>query len=255
MRKNIVAGNWKMNLDYEKGLSLFSEIVNMVKDEVVGNQEVVVCSPAIHLYSIGKLASPVSNVAIGAQNIHQAESGAYTGEISANQVKSVGASYVILGHSERRAYFGETEALLAEKVNAALQHGLAPIFCIGETKDERESGKFFDVIKAQLEGGVFHLSAEEFAKVVLAYEPVWAIGTGLTASPEQAQEVHAFIRERVSAQYGKEIADNTTILYGGSCNPGNAKDLFSQNDIDGGLIGGASLKSRDFLDIVKVFND
>ncbi len=254
MRKNIVAGNWKMNLDYEKGLSLFSEIVNMVKDEVVGNQEVIVCSPAIHLYSIGKLASPVSNVAVGAQNIHQAASGAYTGEISATQVKSTGATYVILGHSERRAYFGETDALLSEKVNAALAHDLAPIFCIGETKEERESGEFFNVIKTQLEAGVFHLSAEEFAKVVLAYEPVWAIGTGLTASPEQAQEVHAFIRETVAAKYGQELADDTTILYGGSCNPGNAKDLFSQTDIDGGLIGGASLKSRDFLDIVKVFN-
>ncbi|WP_437921363.1 triose-phosphate isomerase [Sphingobacterium sp. LRF_L2] len=254
MRKNIVAGNWKMNLDYEKGLSLFSEIVNMVKDEVVGTQEVIVCSPAIHLYSIGKLASPVSNVAVGSQNIHQAESGAYTGEISAAQVKSTGATYVILGHSERRAYFGETDALLAEKVDAALKHELAPIFCIGETKEERESGKFFDVIKTQLEAGIFHLSNEEFSKVVLAYEPVWAIGTGLTASPEQAQEVHAFIRETVAAKYGQEIADNTTILYGGSCNPGNARDLFSQADIDGGLIGGASLKSRDFLDIVKVFN-
>ncbi len=254
MRKNIVAGNWKMNLDYEKGLSLFSEIVNMVKDEVVGNQEVIVCSPAIHLYSIGKLASPVANVSVGAQNIHQAESGAYTGEISATQVKSAGADYVILGHSERRAYFGETDALLAEKTDAALKHGLSPIFCIGETKEEREGGNFFEVIKTQLEGGVFHLSATEFEKVVLAYEPVWAIGTGLTASPEQAQEVHAFIRETVAAKYGAEIADNTTILYGGSANPGNAKDLFSQKDIDGGLIGGASLKSRDFLDIVKVFN-
>lgn len=254
MRKNIVAGNWKMNLDYEKGLSLFSEIVNMVKDEVVGNQEVIVCSPAIHLYSIGKLASPVANVSVGAQNIHQAESGAYTGEISATQVKSTGADYVILGHSERRAYFGETDALLAEKTDAALKHGLSPIFCIGETKEEREGGNFFEVIKTQLEGGVFHLSATEFEKVVLAYEPVWAIGTGLTASPEQAQEVHAFIRETVAAKYGAEIADSTTILYGGSANPGNAKDLFSQKDIDGGLIGGASLKSRDFLDIVKVFN-
>ncbi|MFD2970064.1 triose-phosphate isomerase [Sphingobacterium bambusae] len=254
MRKNIVAGNWKMNLDYEKGLSLFSEIVNMVKDEVVGNQEVIVCSPAIHLYSIGKLASPVANVSVGAQNIHQAESGAYTGEISATQVKSTGADYVILGHSERRAYFGETDALLAEKTDAALKHGLSPIFCIGETKEEREGGNFFEVIKTQLEGGVFHLSATEFEKVVLAYEPVWAIGTGLTASPEQAQEVHAFIRETVAAKYGAEIADNTTILYGGSANPGNAKDLFLQKDIDGGLIGGASLKSRDFLDIVKVFN-
>ncbi|GHE23279.1 triose-phosphate isomerase [Sphingobacterium griseoflavum] len=254
MRKNIVAGNWKMNLDYEKGLSLFSEIVNMVKDEVVGEQEVIVCSPAIHLYSISKLAAPVAHVHVGAQNIHQAESGAYTGEISAPQVKSTGASYVILGHSERRAYFGETDTLLAEKVDAALKHGLSPIFCIGETKEEREGGNFFEVIKTQLAGGVFHLSAEEFTKVVLAYEPVWAIGTGLTASPEQAQEVHAFIRSAVAEKYGEEIADNTTILYGGSANPGNARDLFSQKDIDGGLIGGASLKSRDFLEIVKVFN-
>src|SRR5690606_32397549 len=242
----------KMNLDYEQGVSLFSEIVNMVKDEVVGNQEVIVCSPAIHLYSIGKLAT--GKVSTGAQNIHQAESGAYTGEISAAQVKSVGAEYVILGHSERRAYFGETDALLAEKVNTTLKHGLKPIFCIGETKEEREEGRFFDVIKEQLEKGVFHLSAEEFASVVLAYEPVWAIGTGLTATPEQAQEVHAFIRQSIAAKYSAETAENTTILYGGSCNPKNADELFSQADIDGGLIGGASLKSRDFLDIVKVFN-
>jgi len=252
MRKNIVAGNWKMNLDYEQGLSLFSEIVNMVKDEVVGDQEVVVCSPFIHLSSIAKLAT--AKVAVGAQNIHQADAGAYTGEVSASQVKSVGAAYVILGHSERRAYFGETDALLAEKVNTALKNELKPIFCIGETKDEREAGNFFDIIKTQLEQGVFHLSAEEFAKVVLAYEPVWAIGTGLTASPEQAQEVHAFIRATLAAKYGQELADATTILYGGSCNPSNAEDLFSQADIDGGLIGGASLKSRDFLSIVKAFN-
>ncbi|MEJ5056156.1 triose-phosphate isomerase [Sphingobacterium sp. MYb382] len=252
MRKNIVAGNWKMNLDYEQGLSLFSEIVNMVKDEVVGDQEVVVCSPFIHLSSIAKLAT--AKVAVGAQNIHQADAGAYTGEVSASQVKSVGAAYVILGHSERRGYFGETDALLAEKVNTALKNELKPIFCIGETKDEREAGNFFDIIKTQLEQGVFHLSAEEFAKVVLAYEPVWAIGTGLTASPEQAQEVHAFIRATLAAKYGQELADATTILYGGSCNPSNAEDLFSQADIDGGLIGGASLKSRDFLSIVKAFN-
>jgi len=241
-----------MNLDYEQGLSLFSEIVNMVKDEVVGDQEVVVCSPFIHLSSIAKLAT--AKVAVGAQNIHQADAGAYTGEVSASQVKSVGAAYVILGHSERRAYFGETDALLAEKVNTALKNELKPIFCIGETKDEREAGNFFDIIKTQLEQGVFHLSAEEFAKVVLAYEPVWAIGTGLTASPEQAQEVHAFIRATLAAKYGQELADATTILYGGSCNPSNAEDLFSQADIDGGLIGGASLKSRDFLSIVKAFN-
>jgi len=254
MRKKIVAGNWKMNLNYEEGVSLFSEIVNMVKDEVVGNQEVIVCSPFIHLSTVAKLSENVKNVNIGSQNIHQAESGAYTGEVSASQVKSVGVEYVILGHSERRAYFGETDSLLAEKTNATLKHNLKPIFCIGETKEERESGKFFDIIKTQLTDGVFHLSKEDFAKVVLAYEPVWAIGTGLTASPEQAQEVHAFIRETVASQYDSEIAENTTILYGGSCNPSNAPTLFSQKDIDGGLIGGASLKSRDFLDIVKVFN-
>jgi len=254
MRKNIVAGNWKMNMDYEQGVSLFSEIVNMVKDEVRGNQEVVVCSPFIHLPALAKLSAPVANVAIGAQNIHQAESGAFTGEISASQVKSTGASYVILGHSERRAYFGETDELLAEKVDAALKHDLKPIFCIGETKEERESGSFFDIINTQLSKGLFHLSPEQFKSVVLAYEPVWAIGTGLTASPEQAQEVHAFIRKTVAEKYGDAIADDTTILYGGSANPSNAQSLFSQPDIDGGLIGGASLKSRDFLQIISVFN-
>ncbi|NQD70369.1 triose-phosphate isomerase [Sphingobacterium shayense] len=254
MRKNIVAGNWKMNLDFEKGISLFSEIVNMVKDEVVGDQQVVVCSPAIHLSSIAKLSAAVRNVSVGGQNIHQAESGAFTGELSASQVKSTGAEYIILGHSERRAYFGETDALLAEKVDAALANGLIPVFCIGETKAERESGKFFDIIESQLTDGIFHLGADAFSTIVLAYEPVWAIGTGLTASPEQAQEVHAFIRKTIADKYDQHVAESTSILYGGSCNPGNAKELFSQTDIDGGLIGGASLKSRDFLDIVKVFN-
>ena len=254
MRKNIVAGNWKMNMDYEQGISLFSEIVNMVKDEVIGNQEVVVCSPFIHLAAISKLSSGTGNVSIGAQTINEHESGAYTGEISASQVKSTGAAYVILGHSERRAYFNETDELLAEKVNAALKHNLKPIFCIGETKDERESGSYFDIIKTQLSKGLFHLDAEAFKNVVLAYEPVWAIGTGLTATPEQAQEVHAFIRKTLAEQYGQEIADETSILYGGSANPSNAQSLFSQPDIDGGLIGGASLKSRDFLQIINVFN-
>lgn len=253
-RKNIVAGNWKMNLDYEQGVSLFSEIAHMAKDEVIGQQEIVVCSPFIHLSSIAKLSGDIANVHVGAQNIHQVESGAYTGEISASQVKSVGAEYVILGHSERRAYFHESDELLADKVDTALRHGLVPIFCIGETKEERESGKFFDVIQGQLEKGIFRLSESDFSKVVLAYEPVWAIGTGLTASPEQAQEVHAFIRDAIAKKYNQGVADATTILYGGSCNPSNAPTLFSQKDIDGGLIGGASLKSRDFIDIVKVFN-
>lgn len=254
MRNKIVAGNWKMNLDYQQGVSLFSEIVNMVKDEVIARQQVVICSPFIHLHSIAQLANGAPQVAIGAQNIYFEEAGAYTGEVSAVQVKSAGATYVILGHSERRAYFGEDDYVLSKKVDAALKHGLIPIFCIGETREERESGQYFDVISEQLNKGVFHLSNEDFEKVVLAYEPVWAIGTGLTASPEQAQEVHAFIRNAVAEQYNQDLANNTTILYGGSCNPKNAPDLFSQPDIDGGLIGGASLKSRDFVDIVKVFN-
>lgn len=254
MRKNIVAGNWKMNMDYNEGLSLFSEIVNMVKDEITGTQTAVICSPFIHLHSLAQLAKGYDKVAIGAQNAHQAESGAYTGETSAKMVKSTGAEYVILGHSERRQYFGESNELLAAKTDTALKNGLKPIFCIGETLEERETEVHFDVIKKQLVEGVFHLSAEQFAQVILAYEPVWAIGTGKTATAAQAQEVHAFIRNEIAEQYNQAVADDTTILYGGSCNPKNAQELFEQGDIDGGLIGGASLKSRDFLDIVKVFN-
>ncbi len=254
MRKKIVAGNWKMNMDYTSGVSLFSEIINMVKDEVRGDQEVIVCPPFVHLHSLVQLANQHAKISIGAQNCHQADAGAYTGEISATMIKSIGSEYVILGHSERRQYFAESNELLAKKTDVVLKNGLKPIFCIGETLEERNSNIHFDVIKTQLAEGVFHLTAEEFANVVLAYEPVWAIGTGVTASPEQAQEVHAFIRKEIESRYGDAIADNTTILYGGSCNPGNAPELFSQKDIDGGLIGGASLKSRDFTEIVKVFN-
>jgi triosephosphate isomerase len=254
MRKKIVAGNWKMNMDYEEGLSLFSEVINMVHDEVTGKQQVVVCSPFIHLHSLAQLAKGYAKVSIGAQNAHQAESGAYTGEVSARMIHSTGAEYVILGHSERRQYFGETNALLAQKTDTALKNSLKPIFCIGETLQEREANKHFDVIKQQLTEGVFHLDAEQFGKLVLAYEPVWAIGTGVTATSAQAQEIHVFIRKEIAAKYNQEVADNTTILYGGSCTPKNAGDLFAQKDIDGGLIGGASLKSRDFVDIVKTFN-
>lgn len=254
MRKKIVAGNWKMNLDYNEGLSLFSEIANMIKDEVTGNQQVVVCSPFIHLYSLAQLAKGYSNVSIGAQNANQNESGAYTGEVSARMIKSVGAEYVILGHSERRQYFGEDNQLLAAKANMALKHDLIPIFCIGETLEERESDQYFEVIQKQLNEGIFGLSEPDFTKVVIAYEPVWAIGTGKTATAEQAQEIHAFIRNAIAEKYNQQIADDTTILYGGSCNAKNAPELFAQPDIDGGLIGGASLKSRDFTDIVKVFN-
>ncbi|UEG51742.1 triose-phosphate isomerase [Mucilaginibacter daejeonensis] len=254
MRKKIVAGNWKMNLDYNEGLSLFSEIANMVKDEVTGQQQAVICSPFIHLHSLVQLAKGYDKIAVGAQNAHQNESGAYTGEVSAKMIRSTGAAYVILGHSERRQYFGEDNQLLAAKTDTVLKNGLKPIFCIGETLDEREAEQHFDVIKTQLQEGLFHLSTEEFGQVVLAYEPVWAIGTGKTATAEQAQEIHAFIREQIANQYNQQVADDTTILYGGSANPKNAPELFAQPDIDGGLIGGASLKSRDFLDIVKVFN-
>lgn len=252
MRKKIVAGNWKMNLEYEEGLSLFSEIVNMVKDERKGDQIAVICAPFIHLNSLTKLSS--GSVYVGAQNCHQNESGAYTGEISAKMIKSVGCEYVIIGHSERRQYFAETDQLLADKTSIALSNGLTPIFCIGETLDERNNGTYFEVLKRQLKDGIFGLSADDFKKVVIAYEPVWAIGTGLTATAEQAQEVHAFIRKEIAAQYDENLAQSITILYGGSCNPKNAAELFSQKDIDGGLIGGASLKSRDFVDIIKTFN-
>jgi len=252
MRKKIVAGNWKMNLDYAEGISIFSEIVNMVRDEKNGNQLAVICAPYIHLNSLTKLGG--HTVKIGAQNCHQNESGAFTGEISAKMIKSVGCEYVIVGHSERRQYFAETDELLAQKTSIALSNNLVPIFCIGETLDERNNGSYFEVIKSQLENGLFTLNEEDFAKVIIAYEPVWAIGTGLTASSDQAQEVHAFIRKEISAKYGQEIANSTSILYGGSCNPKNAAELFAQPDIDGGLIGGASLKSRDFVDIIKAFN-
>lgn len=254
MRKKIVAGNWKMNMDYEEGMSLFSEVINMVHDEVTGKQLVVVCSPFIHLHSLAQLAKGYSKISMGAQNAHQAESGAYTGEVSAKMIHSTGAEYVILGHSERRQYFGESNELLAKKTDTALKNSLKPIFCIGETLQEREAGKHFDVISTQLAEGIFHLDATQFSKLVIAYEPVWAIGTGVTATSAQAQEIHVFIRKEIAAKYGQEVADNTTILYGGSCNPKNAGELFAQADIDGGLIGGASLKSRDFIDIVKTFN-
>ena len=253
MRKKIVAGNWKMNLNYTTGVGLFSEIVNMVNDEVIGNHKVIVCSPYIHLNAISQLAKANPKVSVGAQNCHQAESGAYTGEISASMLKSVGAEYIIIGHSERRQYSSESNSLLAEKVNSVLRNELIPIFCIGETLDQRNGNTHFDVIKSQLKEGVFHLNEAAFKNVIIAYEPVWAIGTGLTATPEQAQEVHEFIRKEIVNQYNSAVADDVSILYGGSCNPKNAAELFAKADIDGGLIGGASLKSRDFVDIIKSF--
>jgi triosephosphate isomerase len=239
MRKKIVAGNWKMNLDYTTGIGLFSEIMNMAKDEVMGDQKVIVCAPYIHLGALSQLAKSQHQVSVGAQNCHEADSGAFTGEVSASMLQSVGVEYVIIGHSERRQYFAETNALLAEKINSALKNQLSPIYCIGETLDQRNGKTYFEVIKSQLAEGLFHLIEAEMQHVILAYEPVWAIGTGLTATPEQAQEIHEFIRQEVRLKYGEEVAQNISILYGGSCNPKNAAELFAKADIDGGLIGGA----------------
>ncbi|MFQ3576043.1 MAG: triose-phosphate isomerase [Cytophagales bacterium] len=249
MRKKIVAGNWKMNNNFDQGLKLATEVTQIVKDEVNSEVTVVLCAPYVHLSALSKIVS--GKVKLGAQNCHQKKSGAFTGEISAEMLKSIGVEYVILGHSERREYFKESDELLASKVDVALEHGLTPIFCIGETLKEREAGIHFNVIHEQLEKGLFHLNAENFSKIVLAYEPVWAIGTGVTATTDQAQEVHADIRSFLEKKYGKEVAENTTIQYGGSCNPSNAPDLFSCADIDGGLIGGASLEARKFVDVVK----
>ncbi len=251
MRQNIVAGNWKMNNTLEEGIALAKE-VNSILSENKPNCKVVLGTPFIHLTDVVKSVDS-SLVGVAAQNCADKESGAYTGEISASMIKSTGAGYVILGHSERRAYYGVTNAILKEKTDLALANGLTPIFCIGEVLEEREAEKHFEVVKSQIEEGLFHLSAEDFGKIVLAYEPVWAIGTGKTASPEQAQEIHAFIRQTLADKYGAEVADNTSILYGGSCKPSNAKELFANPDVDGGLIGGASLKAEDFHGIIAAF--
>ena len=251
MRKNIVAGNWKMNKTLQEGLALATEL-NEVLAGAKLNCEVVIGTPFIHLASV-TAAIDTSKIGVAAQNCADHESGAYTGEISASMVKSTGAEYVILGHSERRAYYGETAAKLKVKTELALKNGLTPIFCIGEVLEERESGVFFDVVKSQIEESLFELSAEDFGKIILAYEPVWAIGTGKTATAAQAQEIHAFIRQTLVAKYGQTVADNTSILYGGSCNPANAKELFSNPDVDGGLIGGAAMKVADFKAIIDAF--
>lgn len=251
MRKKIVAGNWKMNKTLDEAMILTSEVVNMVRDEVRGEVEVVLCTPYIYLPVLQKYTDEVSRISLGAQNCHQKTSGAYTGEISAPMLAALNIPYVIIGHSERRQYFGETDALLAEKVKISLVNGLKPIFCCGELLEQRQNEDFVAIVKAQITTALFDLSAEDFGKVVIAYEPVWAIGTGLTASSEQAQEMHAALRAHIASQYGEQVADDTTILYGGSCNEKNADELFACPDVDGGLIGGASLKSREFTNIIK----
>lgn len=249
MRKKIVAGNWKMNKTLQEGVELAKEVNSKVKAAKATGVTVVIGTPFIHLSEVSKIVDPAF-VQVSAQNCATEISGAYTGEVSAAMIASTGAEYVILGHSERRSYYGETDAILVKKVERALENKLEVIFCVGEVLAERESNKHFEVVKSQLENGLFNLSADQFSHIVIAYEPVWAIGTGKTATSAQAQEMHAFIRGVLAEKYGKEVADNTSILYGGSCNAKNADELFANPDVDGGLIGGASLKADDFLAII-----
>lgn len=252
MRKQIVAGNWKMNKNVQESKQLANEIVESVKNLTLDNTRIIITPTFVNISEVLKIADG-SIVEVAAQNMHQAKSGAYTGEISAEMLTSLGLKTVILGHSERREYFGETDALLAEKVNAALENGLEVIFCFGEVLEDRKAGNHFAVVESQIKNGLFHLPADAWRNIVLAYEPVWAIGTGETASPEQAQEMHAFIRKIVADKYNAEVAENVSILYGGSVNPGNAKEIFSKEDVDGGLIGGAALSADNFLALIKSF--
>lgn len=248
MRKKIVAGNWKMNMNLQDGVALAKELNETLKADKP-NCDVIICTPFIHLASVAQTVDS-SIIGLGAENCADKEKGAYTGEVSAEMVKSTGAQYVILGHSERRGYYAETPEILKEKVLLALKNGLKVIFCIGESLEEREANKQNAVVKAELEGSVYNLTAEEFKNIIIAYEPIWAIGTGKTATAEQAEEIHAYIRSTIAEKYGQAVADETSILYGGSCKASNAPELFAKPDIDGGLIGGASLKCADFKGII-----
>ena len=252
MRKQIVAGNWKMNNDLDASKSLVKKVIKQLKKESLKNTRVIVAPTFV---SLQKVASKTkgTKVEVAAQNMHQAKNGAFTGEISAEMLKSVGVKIVILGHSERREYFGETAAILAEKVNAALENKLEVIFCFGEVLEDRKANNHFKIVESQIKNSLFHLEASAWDTIILAYEPVWAIGTGETASPEQAQEMHAFIRKIVADKYNQEVADNVSILYGGSVKPSNAKEIFSKQDVDGGLIGGAALNAEDFISLVTSF--
>ncbi len=252
MRRKIVAGNWKMNTLPSEGKALAQAINEKLKDFDTNEIKVAIAPPFTHLSEIAKIIDS-NKIILAAQNCAENDKGAYTGEISASMLKNLGVKAVILGHSERRAYYGETSATLNNKVAQVLANGQEIIYCIGEVLEEREAGKHFEIVKNQLDEVIFKLSAEDFKNVIIAYEPVWAIGTGKTASPEQAQEMHAFIRKLISEKYGEQIAQDTTIQYGGSCKPSNAKELFSQPDVDGGLIGGASLKADDFYAIINSF--
>jgi len=250
MRQNIVAGNWKMNKNAEQTEDLLNALIDKLPhDKAV---EIIVAPTFLNLASAVEHLQ-FTNIGVAAQNMHQDESGAFTGEISADMLKSIGVNTVILGHSERRAIFHETDAIIAAKVDKALQHQMRVIFCFGEELKDRQNSQHFNIVENQLRDGLFHLDKSAWESIVLAYEPVWAIGTGETASPEQAQEMHEFIRETIRKTYGSDIADDVSILYGGSVKPDNAKEIFSKPDVDGGLIGGASLKAADFMAIIQAF--
>lgn len=249
MRRNIVAGNWKMNNDIQQTYNLLEEIISKKPKT---DTEIIVAPSFISL-PLAVEKSKGTGVKLSAQNAHQNENGAYTGEVSIPMLKSIGVDMVILGHSERRAYFGETNALLAEKINTALKHNFTVIYCFGEELNDRKSDTHFHVVEQQVKEALFHLKTEDWKNIVLAYEPVWAIGTGETATPEQAQEMHAFVRQTIAAEYGSTLANEVSILYGGSVKADNAKEIFANPDVDGGLIGGASLKADDFLKIVDSF--
>ena len=250
MRTKIVAGNWKMNNDKDETKKLIKELRKSIKKLSLKNTRVIVAPTFVNLSSAVKRAKK-TKIEVVAQNMHQAKNGAFTGEVSANMLKSIGIKTVILGHSERRTYFGETDTILAEKVNTALENKLETIFCFGELLEDRKSDNHFKVVESQLSNALFHLDAAAFKNIILAYEPVWAIGTGETASAEQAQEMHAFIRSLLVNKYDEATANNVSILYGGSVKPANAEEIFSKPDVDGGLIGGAALKAEDFTGIIK----
>jgi len=249
MRTQIVAGNWKMNNDLVQTQALISDLKKQTQSS---NAEVMIATTYTNLYSAFE-ALKLTNIEVVAQNMHFAKNGAYTGEISAGMLKSIGVETVILGHSERRAYFGESDDLLAKKVDTALENRMRIIFCFGEELNDRKTGNHFNIVESQIKNVLFHLPLSAWSNVILAYEPVWAIGTGETASPEQAQEMHSFIRSLVLNKYNNEVAENVSILYGGSVKPGNAEEIFSKQDVDGGLIGGASLNAEDFYAIVNAF--
>ncbi|WP_457610206.1 triose-phosphate isomerase [Lutibacter sp.] len=252
MRKQIVAGNWKMNNDLKTSKSLVKKIIKKLKNNSLKNTRVIVAPTFVSLEKVSKKVKK-TKVEVAAQNMHQAKSGAFTGEISAEMLESVGVNIVILGHSERREYFCETDAILAQKVDTALKNNMEIIFCFGEILEDRKSENHFNVVESQLKNGLFHLEATAWGNIILAYEPVWAIGTGETASPEQAQEMHAFIRKIISNKYNRDVAENVSILYGGSVKPANAKEIFSKEDVDGGLIGGAALDADNFVALVNSF--